>query len=104
MSSPFAAFARIALYENGVDGTSKKFEKTVTNNDDKKKKTEKRSDLKISAEKFWTKISPAKTRDTPRASRSSSSASAFNVQRGQAVTLVAGTRPTWRGPRHRKGR
>ena len=37
MSSLFAAFARIALYENGVDGTSKKFEKTVTNNDDKKK-------------------------------------------------------------------
>jgi len=37
MSSPFAAFARIALYENGVDGTSKKFKKTVTNNDDTKK-------------------------------------------------------------------
>ena len=46
MSSPFAAFARIALYENGVDGTSKKFEKTVTNNDDKKKKNRKTKRLK----------------------------------------------------------
>ena len=92
MSSPFAAFARIALYENGVDGTSKKFEKTVTNNDDKKKKTEKRSDLKISAENFWTEIFLPRKRETRLGHPDQAQA------RVPSTCSVAKLSPWWPGP------